>query len=147
MLDAASAQIASPALPAITRAGFELAVQRARVLMLARIHEFDAARALAQKNRAAAEAAKNVAAQQALADVQAWVELEAGRPDAVLEFTAKGTRDSAWTLYLEAVARERKGEAAAAKKAFADLARWNRNDLGYALVRTKVLAKAGAAPY
>jgi tetratricopeptide (TPR) repeat protein len=144
-LDAAAARAASPAWPASVRANLEVAVQRQRVMALGRIHEFDAARALAQKNRTAAEAAQDVAAQQWLAGVQAWVELEAGKPDAALEFTAKGVRDNPWTLYLEAVARERKGEAAVARKAFADLARWNQIDLGYALVRSRVLARAGAA--
>jgi tetratricopeptide (TPR) repeat protein len=144
-LDAAAARAASPAWPASVRATFEVAVQRQRVMALGRIHEFDAARALAQKNRAAAEAAKDVAAQQWLAGIQAWVELEAGKPDAALEFAARSARDNPWVLYQEAVARDRKGDAAAAKKAFADLARWNQNDLGYALVRAKVLARAGAA--
>jgi tetratricopeptide (TPR) repeat protein len=144
-LDAAAARAASPAWPASVRANLEVAVQRLRVMALARIHEFEAARALAQKNRAAAEATKDVAAQKWLAGVQAWAELEAGKPDAALEFTARGMRDNAWTLYVEALARERKGDAAAAKKAFTELARWNQNDLGYALVRARVLARAGAA--
>jgi hypothetical protein len=114
-------------------------------MALARIHEFEPARALAEKNRAAAEAAKDVGAQQWLAGVQAWTELEAGKPDAALALTSRAVRDNAWTLYVEAMARERKGEVAAARKTYADLARWNQNDLGYALVRAKVLTRAGAA--
>ncbi len=86
-----------------------------------------------------------MAAKRELAAIQAWTELEAGKPDAALEFTAKAARDSPWVLYVEAVARERKGDAAGARKAFIDLARWNQNDLGYALVRARVLARAGAA--
>jgi hypothetical protein len=81
-----------------------------------------------------------------LAGVQAWVELEAGKPDAVLELAARGMRDNAWTLYQEAVARDLKGDAAA-RKAFTDLARWNQNDLGHALVRAKVLTRAGEAQW
>jgi hypothetical protein len=114
-------------------------------MALARIHEFEAARALAQKNRAAAEARKDEEAQRWLAGTQAWVELEVGNPDAALEHASRAMRDNAWTLYLGAVARERKGEAAEARKQFAHLARWNQNDLGFALVRAKVLARAGAA--
>ncbi len=144
-LDAAAARAASPSLPAPVRAGLEIAVQRLRVMALARIHEFEAARALAQKNRAAAEARKDEGAQRWLAGIQAWAELEAGNPDAALEHAGRAVRDNAWTLYLEAAARERKGEAAEARKAFAQLARWNQNDLGFALVRAKVLARAGAA--
>jgi tetratricopeptide (TPR) repeat protein len=144
LLDAAAAQVASPALPPTTRPNFEVALQRLRVLALARIHEFDAARALAQKNRAAAEASRNVAAQKWIAGVQAWTELEAGKPEAALELTARAMRDNAWTLYVEAVAKERKGEVASARKTYGELARWNQNDLGYALVRAKALSRAGA---
>jgi tetratricopeptide (TPR) repeat protein len=144
-LDAAAAGAADPALPPTVRTAFEVAIQRHRVMTLAAIHEFDAARALAQKNRAAAEASKNVGAQQWLAGVLAWTELEAGKPEAALQQTPKAVRDSAWTLYLEALAKERKGDAAGAKQGFTALAHWNQNDLDYALVRARALAKAGAA--
>jgi tetratricopeptide (TPR) repeat protein len=142
-LDAAAARAANPSLPAPMRANMEVGVQRLRVMALGRIHEFEAARALAQKNRAAAEAAKDLGAQRWLAGIQAWLELEAGRPAAALELTAGAERDSAWTLFQEAVARERLGDGAAARKGFTALASWNRNDLGYALVRAKVLSRVG----
>ncbi len=143
-LDAAAARAAAPGPPGSARAKPEVAIQRERVMALGAIHEFDAARALAQRNRAAAEAIKDGAALRWLAGVLAWTELQAGRPDAALEQAARAVRESPWTLYLEAVAREQKGDVAAARKAFAALARWNSNDLDYALVRAKVLARAGA---
>jgi tetratricopeptide (TPR) repeat protein len=144
-LDAAAQRIGSPVLPAPGRAGLEIAAQRLRVMALARIHAFEESRALAQKTAAAAVARKDEGAQRWLASVQAWAELEAGNPDAALAYAERGARDNAWNLYVETSARERKGEAAEARKGFAQLARWNQNDLGYALVRTKALTKAGAA--
>jgi tetratricopeptide (TPR) repeat protein len=143
-LDAAARRIGNPSLPAPGRAGVEIAVQRMRVMALARIHAFEEARALAQKNAAAAAARQDEGAQRWLAGVLAWTEVEAGNPDAALGNAARAVRDNAWTIYVEALARERKGEAAEARKGFAQVARWNQNDLGYALVRNKAVAKVGA---
>ena len=145
-LDAAVARAADPALPAPVRAGLEVAIQRLRVMSLGKIHAFDEARALAQKNAAAAAAQKDVAAQRWLAGVMAFTELEAGKPDAALEQASKAVRDSPWTLYQEALAHQRKGETAEAQKEFARVAQWNQADLGYALVRAKAMAKVGGAP-
>jgi tetratricopeptide (TPR) repeat protein len=144
-LDAAIARTASSPLPPTAKAGVDVAIQRLRVMALGRIHAFEEARALAQKNAAAASALKDEGAQRWLASVQAWTELEAGNPDAALAHAQRGVRDNAWTLYQEAVARERKGEASTAQKGFAEVARWNQNDLGYALVRAKAQTRVGAA--
>jgi tetratricopeptide (TPR) repeat protein len=144
-LDAAAARIAGLSLPGPGQAALEVAVQRLRVMALARIHAFGEARALAQKNADAAAALKDEAAQRWLAGVQAWAALEEGKPDVALDFAGRAVRDNAWTLYQEAVARELKGQAAEARKGFVQLVHWNQNDLGYALVRAKALARAGAA--
>ena len=132
-------------MPAPSQAALEIAVQRLRVMALARIHAFGEARALAQKNAADAAARKDEAAQRWLAGVQAWAALEEGKPDVALDYAGRAVRDNAWTLYQEAVARELKGQAAEARKGFVQLVHWNQNDLGYALIRAKALARAGAA--
>ena len=144
-LDAAAARIAGSSMPAPSQAALEIAVQRLRVMALARIHAFGEARALAQKNAADAAARKDEAAQRWIAGVQAWAALEEGKPDVALDYAGRAVRDNAWTLYQEAVARELKGQAAEARKGFVQLVHWNQNDLGYALIRAKALARAGAA--
>lgn len=144
-IDAAAARIAASGFPATAKASLDLAVQRLRVMALARIHAFDEAKALAAKNAAAAAAQKEEAAQKWLASVLAWAELQAGNADAAIESASRGMRASAWTRYQEAVARGLKGQAAEARKGFEEVARWNENDLGYALVRSKAQARAGAA--
>ena len=144
-IDAAAARIAASSFPATAKAALDVAVQRMRVMALARVHAFEEARALAKKNAAAAEAIKDEGAQKWLASVQAWAEIQAGNADAALESAARGMRASPWTLYQEAAARDLKGQGAEARKGFEQVARWNENDLGYALIRSKAQARAGAA--
>jgi hypothetical protein len=145
-IDSAAARVAASGFLATAKAGLDVAVQRMRVMALARVHAFEEARALAKKNAAAVESLKDEAAGKWLASVQAWLELEAGNADAALDQAARGMRDNAWTLYQEASARDLKGQSAEARKGFAQLARWNQNDLGFAMVRAKAQARAGGAP-
>lgn len=65
-----------------------------------------------------------------------------GNDKQAIEHLAKANADDMFALFTLATVYERSGDMAKAHELYAKVARWNQNDLDYALVRAKALQKA-----
>ena len=141
-LEAASRRNAASSLPAPLREAFANEIALGRGFDFVAIGERDAAVALAEKVRASAEARQDAAQLKRVEGLLGVCELEADRPDAALAHLERADLENPWFGFQRAVALERKGDAEAARRAYARIADWNQNGVPYALVRGRALAKA-----
>jgi len=140
-IETASRLVEDSPLPPATKEAARLRLMLARARILTAVHEFESAKVLVGKCQAMVELSKNPAEERALQSVLAMLELEQGRNDQALAHFAKADPESAYDLFYTAVAQERKGDKAEAARLYSKVATWNRNDLGYAVVRARARAK------
>ncbi|MBE0642677.1 MAG: tetratricopeptide repeat protein [Bacteroidetes bacterium] len=103
--------------------------------------DFATAVTMADKAEAQARGLNSPGALDGVNLLRGIIALREGNPQAALKhFAASGT-NMIEVKYYSALAHEALGEKDEAAKLFTDVANWNFNDLGYALVRSKAIAK------
>ncbi len=128
-------------LPESVKESFRLLAMSIRCRVLTAVHDFDGAMAHAEKVRAMVEARKNPDEERDLNDVLATLELERGNYDKAIALFSNGDIQSPYNWYYTAVAYEQKGDKANAMKLYGKIVNWNQNNLGYAIVRPRAIAK------
>ncbi len=126
------------------------AIQEANIayfdgLLAARRGEYDLADKMAKKNARLVAAQDNARKMENYHDLMGLIALRQGRHQSAVEHYRQANLNSIYTKYHLALALEGVGEMSAARAAFADVARWNFNTVGYALVRDAALAKSGGS--
>ncbi|MEE8114818.1 MAG: tetratricopeptide repeat protein [Nitrososphaerales archaeon] len=137
----ASALREESSLPESVKESFRLLAMSIRCRVLTAVHDFDGAMAHAEKVRAMVEARKNPDEERDLNDVLATLELERGNYDKAIALFSNGDIQSPYNWYYTAVAYEQKGDKANAMKLYGKIVNWNQNNLGYAIVRPRAIAK------
>lgn len=128
-------------LPASVKDSIRFALMLTQARILAERHEFDAARAQLEEARRLTAAAKKPSDERALNEYFALLELRQGNPGKALDYFAGANQDAPYIWYYRAIAYEQTGDKVTAAKYYAKVVKWNQNDLGYAIVRPRALAK------
>jgi tetratricopeptide (TPR) repeat protein len=140
-LEKASESLEKSSLPASVRDGLKLNILAGRASVLLAVHEFEAARAVAEKFRALAETRNNPNDERTLQTLLAQTALEEGKYDEALDHLQKADQENPYNWFHKAAALEKKGDGAAASELYGRIVGWNQNDLGYAIVRPRALKK------
>jgi tetratricopeptide (TPR) repeat protein len=140
-VELASRMLEASALPVATKDAIRLRLMLARARTLIAVHEFEAAGALIERCRTAVESSGSPGETHALESVLARWELEQGRHDKALAHFANADPENSYDIFYTALTLERKGDNAEAARLYSKVAAWNQNDLGYALVRARALAR------
>ena len=122
------------------------AIQEANVaywqgLLAARRGEFDTAKVLAKRNKELVEAQDNPRKMENYSDLMGLIELRQGNFEEAVEYYRGANLNTMYTKYHLALALEGAGETQEAKDLFKEVADWNFNSVGYALVRKDALAR------
>ena len=122
------------------------AIQEANVaywqgLLAARRGEFDTAKVLAKRNKELVEAQDNPRKMENYSDLMGLIELTQGNFEEAVEYYRGANLNTMYTKYHLALALEGAGETQEAKDLFKEVADWNFNSVGYALVRKDALAR------
>jgi ATP/maltotriose-dependent transcriptional regulator MalT len=140
-LEKASESLEKSSLPASARDGLKLNILGGRARVPLAVHEFEAARAVAEKFRTLAQTRNNPNDERNLQTLLAQIALEEGKYDEALDHLLKADPEDPYNWFYKAVALEKKGDRAAASELYGKIAGWNQNDLGYAIVRPRALKK------
>jgi len=132
---------AESSLPASVKDSIRFALMLTQARILTERREFDAARAQLEEARRLSAAAKKPSDERALNEYFALLELRRGDPAKALEHFAGANQDAPYIWYYRAMAYEQTGDKVAAAKFYAKVVKWNQNDLGYAIVRPRAVAK------
>jgi len=143
-LEKASESLEKSSLPASVSDGLKLNILRGRARVLAAVHEFEAARALAEKCRTLAQTRNNPNDERNLQTLLAQIALEEGKYDEALDHLQKADPEDPYNWFYKAAALEKKGDRAAASELYGKIVGWNQNDLGYAIVRPRALKKTAS---
>ena len=141
----ASKLLEQGSLPESVKARLETATTLGRAGVLAAQGQFDAATGEIAKARPAIDRRQNPAEHRFLNDIQGSVALRQKRYAEALAFFEKGNTRNPWTVHQRALAAEGLGQTGQAAELFAQVADWNVNDLGYAVVRGEAIEKKEAA--
>jgi len=140
-LEKASESLEKSSLPASVRDGLKLNILEGRARVLLAVHEFEAARAVAEKYRALAETRQNPFEERGLHTLLAQIALEEGKYDEALDHLQKADQEDPYNWFYKAAALERKGDRAAASELYGKIVGWNQNGLAYAIARPRALKK------
>ena len=143
-LEKASESLEKSSLPAPVSDGLKLNILRGRARVLAAVHEFEGARALAEKCRTLAQTRNNPNDERNLQTLLAQIALEEGKYDEAVDHLQKADPEDPYNWFYKAVALEKKGDRAAASELYGKIVGWNQNDLGYAIVRPRALKKTAS---
>ena len=144
-LDRAAKTLDQATLPAGTKDALRLGLMQGRARVLAAVHEFDAARAQAEKCRQLVQARQNPGEERGLQTLLAQIALEQGRYDEALQHLGQADQEDPYNWFYKALALERKADEAGASDLYAKVAGWNQNSLPYALVRARALKQNASA--
>lgn len=145
-VERAESIISGASLPESVAVRRQSAVALARANALSAQGQFDAARSALDAARSGIEQRQIPAEMNRLYLAMGTLANRQKRYDQALALLKKGDAQDPYTLYQRAVAEAGLGQASQAATHFATVARWNGNDLGYALVRTDAAEKGSAAP-
>ncbi|HMF55024.1 MAG TPA: tetratricopeptide repeat protein [Pyrinomonadaceae bacterium] len=130
-----------PGLPDATRENFRVQAMFDRARVLIARHDFAAAQARIDELKPIVAARGNPFEERAVNELLGMSELEQGHYDQALAYFAKADQTDPYLLYYTAVAYERKGDSTNAMKLYKRIVDWNQDNIGYAVVRPRALAK------
>jgi tetratricopeptide (TPR) repeat protein len=140
-LEKAAESLENASLPPSVRDGLKLNILEGRARVLLAVHEFEAARAVAEKYRALAATHQNPFEERSLQTLLAQIALEEGKGDEALDHLQKADPEDPYNWFYKAAALEKKGDRVAASELYGRIVDWNQNSLAYAIVRPRALKK------
>mgnify|MGYP001567121228 CR=1 FL=1 len=128
-------------LPLSVKESGRLQSMMAQCRVLTTVHEYQAAKAHAEKCREMVQARKNLFEERDLNGVLGMMELEQGNYDKALERFSNADPQDPYIWHYMGVAYEQKGDRESASKLYANVVNWNQNNVGYAIIRPRAMAK------